>query len=68
MENVPLPSKDERSAPSYLELLAYLGITRHHGGLNATHEMAALCHAGLSKKVPPDFYAYYGYGIYIGRK
>ncbi len=36
---------------SYLELLTYLGMTRHLGGWEATHEISRLCHIGKGKRV-----------------
>ncbi len=36
---------------SYLELLAYLGLTRHLGAWNATNELASLCHVEKDKRV-----------------
>ena len=36
---------------SYLELLAYLGMTRHLGGWNATRELATACRLGPGKYV-----------------
>lgn len=36
---------------SYLELLAYLGMTRHLGGWEATNEISRLCHIGHGKSV-----------------
>ena len=43
MENKTQPTPADTTEPTYLELLAYLGITRHLGGINATREMAKLC-------------------------
>jgi ubiquinone/menaquinone biosynthesis C-methylase UbiE len=34
------------STPSYLELQAYIGTTKHMGGLDATRELAELCAIG----------------------
>ncbi len=36
---------------SYLELLAYLGMTRHLGGWEATNEISRLCHISKGKSV-----------------
>ena len=43
MENMTQPTPADTTEPTYLELLAYLGITRHLGGINATWEMVKLC-------------------------
>jgi len=45
MDNKKLLSREKISEPelSYLELMAYLGMTRHGGGWNATRELIELC-------------------------
>jgi len=37
------PEESSRSEPSYLELQAYVGTTKHMGGLEATEELVELC-------------------------
>jgi len=41
----PLPAVEAlESEPSYLELQAHMGTTKHMGGLDATEELVELCH------------------------
>ncbi len=42
---------DQPAQPTYLETLAYLGMTRHLGAWNATNELASLCHIGKGSYV-----------------
>ncbi len=41
----------DNARPSYLEILAYLGLSRHLGGWAATNELASLCHVEKGKQV-----------------
>ncbi len=49
METVNLSKTQDAPEFSYLELLAYLGMTRHLGGWEATNELTRLCHIGKEK-------------------
>jgi arsenite methyltransferase len=42
---------DEIAQPTYLELLANLGMTRHLGAWNSTKELATLCHIEKGKYI-----------------
>jgi ubiquinone/menaquinone biosynthesis C-methylase UbiE len=42
---------NETAQPTYLEILAYLGMTRHLGAWNATNELSALCHIERGKYI-----------------
>jgi arsenite methyltransferase len=42
---------NETAQPTYLEILAYLGATRHYGAWNATNELSALCHIEKGKSI-----------------
>lgn len=48
---VTLAPPNETTHPSYLEILASLGMTRHLGAWNATKELARLCHIGKGKYI-----------------
>jgi arsenite methyltransferase len=43
------PLATETGQPTYLEVLAYLGATRHYGAWKATDELADLCHVEAGK-------------------
>jgi ubiquinone/menaquinone biosynthesis C-methylase UbiE len=47
----PLPGGTSNSALSYLDLQAYVGTTKHLGGLNTTRELCDLCHVGKDARV-----------------
>lgn len=47
--------------PSYLDVQAHVGITKHIGGLEATEELLALCHVAAAREV-----LYVGCGIGVG--
>ncbi len=53
MGNKEQSSLEETSGlePSYFELQAYWGMTKHMGGLKATRELVELCHVNNSKYV-----------------
>jgi len=42
---------NETTQPTYLEILAYLGMTRHLGAWNSTNELATLCHIEKGKYI-----------------
>ena len=42
---------NETGQPTYLEILAYLGMTRHLGAWNSTKELATLCHIENGKHI-----------------
>ena len=42
---------NENHQPTYLEILAYLGMTRHLGAWNSTNELATLCHIEKGKYI-----------------
>jgi ubiquinone/menaquinone biosynthesis C-methylase UbiE len=42
---------NETAQPTYLEILAYLGATRHYGAWNATNELSVLCHIEKGKYI-----------------
>lgn len=42
---------NETAQPTYLEILAYLGMTRHLGAWTATNELSALCHIEKGKYI-----------------
>jgi len=44
----PLPAELE---PSYFQLQAYLGATKHIGGQKATNELITLCHITKPKHI-----------------
>ena len=48
-------------SPSYLDVQAEVGITKHLGGFSATNELLALCHVADAKEV-----LYVGAGIGVG--
>lgn len=45
------PEEISELEPSYFELQAYWGITKHMGGLKATEELVELCHTNKDKYV-----------------
>jgi len=51
MENKKQLSPEEISELTYLELLSYLGMTRHLGGLEATRELIELCQIDRGKYI-----------------
>ena len=40
-----------QSGPSYLDFQAYVGITKHNGGSDATNELLSLCHIESAREV-----------------
>jgi arsenite methyltransferase len=51
VENKKQSSPEGTSGPSYLELLAYLGMTRHMGGWKSTRELMELCQIGSGQHI-----------------
>jgi SAM-dependent methyltransferase len=43
-ESQPVPKRRETPAPSYFDLQATWGVTKHFGGTDTTDALAALCH------------------------
>jgi arsenite methyltransferase len=43
--------QNARSVLSYLDMQAYVGITKHNGGFGATDELLSLCHIADAQKV-----------------
>ena len=45
------PKKDAQSEAEFLDMQAYVGISKHVGGLKATNELLALCHIEAAREV-----------------
>ena len=53
MKNKKQLSREEKAEPepSYFEVQAYWGVTKHFGGLKATRELVELCHIDKNKYI-----------------